>query len=383
MGEEFVYLDNAATTWPKPEAVYEAVNECMRQVGANPGRASHAMSIKAERILQDTRSLLARFFNAPSPEHVVFTFNCTDSLNIALKGLLRAGNRAVTGPYEHNSVTRPLSRLACEGVQVSVARGTETLRVDMDHFRSLCLQGVDVAVVSHASNVTGCVQPVVEMAEAVHAHGGLFVLDAAQTAGTIEIDMAKLGVDVLAAPGHKGLYGPMGVGVLIVGRNVEIGPFREGGTGFRSEDVFQPRDLPWSLEAGTPNLPGIAGLAAGVRYVQSEGLDSISAREAGLARVLCEGLREIPGVKVFRDPGEPRNGIVSFTMDSYDVALAGAMLDEVFHVGVRAGRHCSPAAHKAIGTFPGGTVRASFGYFNQPEHVERLLSAVRELPLIR
>ncbi len=270
MGEEFVYLDNAATTWPKPEAVYEAVNECMRQVGANPGRASHAMSIKAERILQDTRSLLARFFNAPSPEHVVFTFNCTDSLNIALKGLLRAGNRAVTGPYEHNSVTRPLSRLACEGVQVSVARGTETLRVDMDHFRSLCLQGVDVAVVSHASNVTGCVQPVVEMAEAVHAHGGLFVLDAAQTAGTIEIDMAKLGVDVLAAPGHKGLYGPMGVGVLIVGRNVEIGPFREGGTGFRSEDVFQPRDLPWSLEAGTPNLPGIAGLAAGVRYVQSD-----------------------------------------------------------------------------------------------------------------
>lgn len=382
MDEEFVYLDNAATTWPKPEAVYEAVNECMRQAGANPGRSSHRMSVRAERILEETRLLLARFFNAPSPKHVVFTLNCTDSLNIALKGLLRAGERVVTGPYEHNSVMRPLRHLEREGVLVSVARGTETLRVDMDHFRELCLQGVDVAVVSHASNVTGCTQPVAEMAKVAHQSGGILVLDAAQTAGTTKIDMAKLGVDVLAAPGHKGLFGPMGVGILILGRDVEINPFREGGTGFKSEDVFQPRDLLWSLEAGTPNLPGIAGLGAGIRFIQSVGVASISAKEAELALALCEGLRTIPGVKVFCDPAKPESGIVSFTIDSCDTALAGVLLDEAFQMGVRAGRHCSPATHKALGTLPGGTVRASFGYFNEPGHVERLLAAVRQLSTI-
>ncbi|HHY46438.1 MAG TPA: aminotransferase class V-fold PLP-dependent enzyme [Firmicutes bacterium] len=378
MDRKFVYLDNAATTWPKPDVVYEAINECVRRLGANPGRSSHRMSIQAEQLVQEARLLLAKFFNAPSPDHVIFTLNCTDSLNIALKGLLRAGKKAITGPYEHNSVMRPLRRLQSAGVSVSVARGTEGLRVDMDHFRELCLQGVDVAVVSHASNVTGCIQPIAEMAEVVHQNGGILVLDAAQTAGTTEIDMMKLGVDVLAAPGHKGLLGPMGVGILIVGPGLEIDPFREGGTGFRSEDDFQPRDLPWGLEAGTPNLPGIAGLAAGIRFIQSVGIDSISAREAELSRALCEGLRNIHGVRVFC-PVEPQNGIVSFTIDSYDVALAGAILDQAFGIGVRAGLHCAPATHRAIGTFPNGTLRASFGYFNHFGHVERLLSAVRQL----
>lgn len=378
MNDEFIYLDNAATTWPKPDAVYEAINECLRHLGANPGRSSHRMSVQAERVVEETRLLVARFFNAPSPNHVIFTLNCTDSLNIALKGLLRAGKKAVTGPYEHNSVMRPLRRLHKAGVSVSVARGTEGFRIDMDHFRELCFQGVDVAVVSHASNVTGCIQPIGEMAEVVHQNGGILVLDAAQTAGTTEIDMMKLGLDVLAAPGHKGLLGPMGVGILIIGPGLEIAPFREGGTGFRSEDDFQPHDLPWGLEAGTPNLPGIAGLGAGIRFIQSVGIDSISAREAELSRALCEGLRNTHGVRVFC-PVEPQNGIVSFTIDSYDVALAGAILDEAFGIGVRAGLHCAPATHKAIGTFPNGTLRASFGYFNHFGHVERLLSAVRRL----
>lgn len=382
MDDEFLYLDNAATTWPKPEAVYEAMDECLRRVGANPGRSSHRMSADAERIVEETRLLVARLFNAPSPAHVVFTLNCTDSLNIALKGLLSAGKRVVTGPYEHNSVMRPLGHLEREGVRVSIARGTETFRVDMDHFVDLCARGVDVAVVSHASNVTGCIQPIAEMARAVHENGGLIVLDAAQTAGTTPIDMAGLGVDVLAAPGHKGLLGPMGVGVLIVGRDVEIRPFREGGTGFRSEEALQPRDLPWSLEAGTPNLPGIAGLAAGIRFIQSVGIDSVAAKEKALARALCEGLAGIPGARVFAGPAESQTGVVSFTVDSVDVHLAAAILDEAFHIGVRAGLHCSPAAHKAIGTFPSGTLRASFGYFNEPEHVQRLLSAVRELRLM-
>jgi cysteine desulfurase family protein len=379
--EDFVYLDNAATSWPKPDSVYVAINECLREFGANPGRSSHRLSILAEQAIEDARVLLARFFNAPSPNHVLFTLNCTDSLNIALKGLIKPGMKVVTTPYEHNSVMRPLRRLQESGVKVEVARGTANYKVDLDHFRELCARGVDVAVVSHASNVTGCLQPVREMAMAVHEAGGILVLDAAQSAGTVNIDMERLGIDVLAAPGHKGLMGPMGVGVLVVGEGVKISPFREGGTGFRSEDDLHPESLPWGLEAGTPNLPGIAGLAAGVRFIQSVGIEAIAAKEAHLARTLVEGLKNIPAVKLYCPPEGPESGIVSFTITGQDVAVLGTVLDQAFGIGLRAGLHCSPSAHRAIGTFPEGTLRASIGYFNSAGDVERLLAALRQICL--
>ncbi|NPV72005.1 MAG: aminotransferase class V-fold PLP-dependent enzyme [Firmicutes bacterium] len=379
MREEFVYLDNAATSWPKPGAVYAAINACMQHAGANPGRSSHRMSVRAERVMDETRLLAARLFNAPGPSHVVFTLNCTDSLNIALKGLVREGSRVVTGPYEHNSVVRPLRSLEREGAVVRVARAAPGSGVDMDDFEDLCREGVDVAVISHASNVTGRVEPVAELAGIVHRNGGLLVVDAAQTAGTLEIDLVSSGIDVLAAPGHKGLMGPMGVGLLVFGRDLDLRPWREGGTGFRSEDEEQPGSLPWRLEAGTPNLPGIAGLGAGIRFVESEGIRSIAEKESSLARELTRGLAEIPGVRLYSDPEFTQSGIVSFTIDSLDVSMAGVMLDEASGIGVRAGLHCAPAAHRSLGTFPGGTLRASFGYFNNNDHVERLLAAVRQL----
>ena len=378
MTRSVIYLDNAATTWPKPEAVYRAVDAAMREHGANPGRGSYRMSVDAQRIVDEARQAICHLFNAPDPARVIFTLNCTDALCIALKGLIKAGDRVVTGPYEHNSVVRPLSSLRRSGTQVAVARSTKTFGIDLDHFRELCRDRVDYVVLSHVSNVTGSVSPVKEIAEMTHQRGGLLILDAAQSAGDLDIDMQALGVDVLAAPGHKGLYGPMGTGVLVLSAPLPVKPLREGGTGFKSENPEQPEEYPWRLEAGTLNLPGIAGLAAGVRFVESVGVSTIAEHEAKLARALAKELRKIDGVTVFCEP-VPRTGVVSFRLETGDVALAGTMLDEAFGIAVRTGLHCAPATHNAIGTFPEGTVRVSFGQFNTQDHVDALVAAIPPL----
>lgn len=378
MSKGTIYLDNAATTWPKPEEVYRAVDTAMRKHGANPGRGSYRMSVDAQRMVDDTRQEVCRLFNAPALERVIFTLNCTDALNIVLKGLIKAGDRVVTGPYEHNSVTRPLNALRRCGAQVAVAKSTKTYGIDLDHFREVCRERVDYVVLSHASNVTGCVSPVKEIAEITHERGGLLILDTAQSAGDLEIDMQGLGIDILAAAGHKGLFGPMGTGVLVLSAPLPVRPFREGGTGFKSESPEQPDEFPWRLEAGTLNLPGIAGLAAGVRFVKSIGVNAIAEHEASLARVLADGLRQIDGVSVFCDPA-PRTGVVSFRLDAADVAVTGTILDEAFGIAVRTGLHCSPAAHHAIGTFPEGTVRVSFGQFNTRGDVDALVIAIRQI----
>jgi cysteine desulfurase family protein len=378
VSQRAIYLDNAATTWPKPEEVYRAVDTAMREHGANPGRGSYRMSVDAQRLVEETRQQVCRLFNAAAPERVIFTLNCTDSLCMALKGLIKPGDRVVTGPFEHNSVARPLHALSQCGAQVAVAKSTGTFGVDLDHFRALCRERVDYVVVSHVSNVTGCVAPVKEIAAITHERGGVLILDAAQSAGDLEIDMQDWGVDVLAAPGHKGLYGPMGTGVLVLTAPLPVLPLREGGTGFQSESPEQPAEYPWRLEAGTINLPGIAGLSAGLRYVGSVGVSAIAQHEASLARMLAEELRRIEGVRVFCDP-QPETGVVSFRLDTTDVALTGTILDESFGIAVRTGLHCAPSAHHAIGTFPGGTVRVSFGNFNTSGDVDALVAAVRAI----
>ncbi|MDP2859284.1 MAG: aminotransferase class V-fold PLP-dependent enzyme [Bacillota bacterium] len=371
-----VYLDNAATTWPKPDAVYTAIDECLRREAANPGRSSHRMSVAAQKVLDDARLLTMRLFNAPSPHNVVFTLNCTDSLNIAIKGLARPRSRIAVGPYEHNSVARPLVRLERNGVVLLRARGTDGFLVDLDHLEDLCRDGVDLAVISHVSNVTGRVQPVKDIADIVHRSGGLLLLDAAQSAGVLSIDMHQMGIDMLAAPGHKSLYGPMGVGLLVMADNVSILPLREGGTGYRSEDDEHPSDLPWALEAGTPNLPGIAGLVAGIRFIGSVGLERISSHEVELASRLTKGLSEIPGVHPYCGTPRPETGLVSFTIGGIDSAVASVILDQKFGIALRAGLHCAPWAHRALGTLECGTLRASIGWYNTLEHIDCLISAV-------
>lgn len=377
MSESFIYIDNACTTWPKPPAVYTAVAEAMK-MGANPGRASHRMSRQADLVVAAARQELCRMFNALSPSHVIFTLNCTDSLNMALKGILKPGRRVIAGPYEHNSVLRPLRSLQRSGVDVAIARGDGRFGIDIRHFESLCRQGVNVAVLSHASNVTGAVLPVRQLAESVHRRGGLVIVDAAQTAGVLPVDMKEMGIDVLAVPGHKGLMGPMGAGVLLLGGEIPVLPFREGGTGFKSEGEDQPREFPWRLESGTPNYPGIAGLLEGARFIKQEGMPEIARHEAALAGALAAGLREIDGVRLLCCP-EPQTGVVSFLLDGIGTGEVAKALDQVYNIGIRAGLHCSPLAHRTLETYPKGTLRASFGYFNEYSHVERLIAAVREI----
>jgi len=374
-----VYLDNAATSWPKPEPVYAVVSSTMREHGGNPGRATHRLSVAAEKLVDDARLDVCRVFNAPSAERVVFTLNCTDALNLALKGLVKPGDRVVTGPLEHNSVARPLRSLAAVGATVAQCKATAGGGVDLDHFRHMCRQGVDYVVTQHVSNVTGYVTPVRDIAAIAHEAGAVLVLDAAQSAGTIPVDMAGLGVDVLAAPGHKALCGPAGTGVLILSAELPIAPFREGGSGIDSERDEHPSRYPWRLEGGTCNVPGIAGLGAGIRFIESAGIGEIGAREAALARTLLEGLRGIDCVRVYGSPDPPQTGVVSFRIEGFDVALTGVVLDQRYGIAVRAGLHCAPCAHRAIGTFPEGTVRASLGPFNGEADVAALVCAVREI----
>lgn len=377
--EDFIYLDNASTTWPKPEGVYQAVAEAMRKLGANPGRASHRMAREAEQMVETARQEIAAFIHASDPARVIFTLNCTDSLNITLKGLVKPGSRVVIGPYEHNSVTRPLFRLQRSGAILTVVRGTADFGIDLDHLKELCSYGVDVGVFAHASNVTGAILPIRQIAEIVHKHGGIMVIDAAQTAGAVPIDIPQLGCDIVVASGHKGFLGTMGVGVLVLGSDLPVAPFREGGTGFKSELDEMPDELPWRLEAGTPNVPGIAGLLAGLRFIQSVGVDKIGQHESRLAASLAVGLKTIAGVRVLSNPGQPLTGVVSFTFGRPDVVQTGYTFDQVYGIGLRAGLHCSPTAHRALGTWPWGALRASFGYFNDDSHVQRLLAAVAEM----
>jgi cysteine desulfurase family protein len=377
--DRVIYLDNAATSWPKPEPVYHAVQTAMRSQAGNPGRAAHRLSVAAAKLVEDARQDVCRLFNAPIAERVVFTLNCTDALNLVLKGLVKPGDRVITGPFEHNSVTRPLHSLAAAGARVVQCRATPGGSVDLDHFRDLCREGVDHVVTQHVSNVTGYVAPVRDIAAMAHEHGALFILDAAQSAGAIEIDMVDLGIDALAAPGHKALCGPMGTGVLVLAAELPVAPFREGGSGVDSESERHPLRYPWRLEGGTCNVPGIAGLAAGVRFLESEGIGAIGKREAALARTLVEELRAMHNVRVFGLAAAPETGVVSFRIDGLDVALTGAMLDESYGLAVRTGLHCAPCAHRAIGTFPEGTVRASLGPFNTEADVAALVYAVREI----
>ncbi|HTO46093.1 MAG TPA: aminotransferase class V-fold PLP-dependent enzyme [Burkholderiales bacterium] len=379
MSAPVVYLDNAATTWPKPEPVYAAMDAAMREHGGNPGRASHRLSVAAQKLVEDARQDVRRVFNAPSAERVVFTLNCTDALCLALKGLIKPGDRVVTGPFEHNSVARPLHSLRRAGAAVTQCQATSGASIDLDHFRDLCRQGVDYVVMSHVSNVTGCMTPVGEIAAIAHERGASFILDAAQSAGSVEIDMVRLGIDALAAPGHKGLCGPMGTGVLVLSANLPVAPFREGGSGIDSASEEHPQRYPWRLEGGTLNVPGIAGLGAGVRFIECAGIRAVGEREAALARALVGGLTPIDGVRIFGSAARPETGVVSFRIDGVDVALTGAILDESYGIAVRTGLHCAPAAHRAIGSFPEGTVRVSLGPFNSEADVAALVSAVRDI----
>ncbi len=378
-----IYLDNAATSWPKPPGVIEAMTAFMAEVGANPGRSGHRLAVEAGRLVYSTREAVADLFGAPDPLRVVFGQNVTEALNLALRGVLRPGNHVVTSSMEHNSVMRPLRALQRQGVEVSVVGcSPEGVLLPADVEAALRPNTAMIAL-THASNVVGTLLPIDEVGLLARRRGVPLLVDAAQTAGAYPLDMQALHIDLLAFTGHKALLGPMGTGGLIVAPEFDakrITPLKRGGTGSRSDLEEQPDFLPDACESGTLNVPGLAGLRAGVRWVLARGVEEIRRHEVRLAQRLIDGLASISGVTVYgtRD-AERQAATVSFNVAGLEPSEVGLRLDDEHGVLCRVGLHCAPAAHRTMGTFPRGTVRFGLGAMNTSEDVDAALAAVEAL----
>ncbi len=377
-----IYLDNAATSFPKPEAVYQALDAFARRSLANPGRAGHKMALAAERALDDCRHLLNQFFRGKEPERWVFTLNGTDALNLAFKGALDDGDHVVTTDLEHNSVSRPLRAMELAGrITLTRLRADEGGTIDPDAVRRAITPKTRLVALTHASNVLGTVQPVAEVGRITRERDVLLLVDAAQTAGVLPIDVQAMHIDLLAFPGHKSLLGPTGTGALYVRPGVAVRAWREGGTGGDSSSETQPKEFPYFLEGGTPNVLGVAGLAAGVRYVQERGLEAIHAHEVGLVERLWRKLDEL-GYPVLGHRDQARRvGTVSFLHPAIAAPELGGILDEAFDIAVRPGLHCAPYIHRSRGSFPDGAVRVSPGAFNTEQDIDALAAALAEIAL--
>ena len=381
---ERIYFDQAATSWPKPEAVYQAVDRYQRTVGASAGRGAYAEAQEAERAVAAARRAVAALLGVDDARRVVFTLNGTDSLNVAIHGALAAGGHVVTTLAEHNSVLRPLRCLEETG-RVAVTRvGTgPTGIVDADDIRRALTADTRLIVMTHASNVTGALQPAAEVGRLARQAGALFLLDAAQTLGELPIDVEQLGVDLLAAPGHKGLLGPLGTGVLYIRHGIEerVASLRQGGTGSRSDEDRQPDVLPDKYESGNLNVPGIVGLGAGVAWLAERGIERVRREGLALLGRLLGKLAEVRGVKLYGpDKPEQRVPVVSLTLTGIDSQELAAVLDSAYRVQARAGLHCAAWMHRQLGTlFTGGTLRLSLGAMNTPEQVDRVAEVIGEV----
>lgn len=378
-----IYIDNAATSWPKPPEVLKAMTDVLRRAGGNPGRSGHLLSIEAAREMYETRELIASFFHIGNPLRVIFASNVTHAINIALAGLLKPGDHVVTSSIEHNAVMRPLRNLEERGINLRIVPCACDGSLNIEDVARVVDSRTCLVVINHGSNVVGTISPVADVASIAHQAGALLLVDAAQTAGAIPIDVQKTGIDLLAFTGHKGLQGPPGIGGLIIGDNVDVSqiePLMRGGTGSQSELEKQPEDLPDKFESGTPNIVGIAGLRAGINWIMNKGIETIREKEKELTRVLIDGLYNLPHVKVYGplDP-DKSTAVVSITVDSKQVSEIGLRLDEEFGILSRVGLHCAPAAHKTIGTFPEGTVRLAPGVFTTRDDIFAVIAAIGKL----
>ncbi|MFW6136068.1 MAG: aminotransferase class V-fold PLP-dependent enzyme [Chloroflexota bacterium] len=378
-----IYFDNAATSWPKPPGVAEAMVHFLEQVGANPGRAAHRRAIDSGRIVYDARERVAELFNAPDPLRVVFGANVTEALNLALRGILRSGDHVITSSMEHNSVMRPLRQLEQHGVELTVVDCSLEGFLDPADAEAAIRPNTVMIALNHASNVVGTLLPVGTVGRIARGHGVLLLVDAAQTGGAYPVDVQADRIDLLGFTGHKSLYGPMGTGGLIIGKRVEVHrlrPLTRGGTGSNSELEEQPGFLPDMCESGTPNVVGLAGLRAGVGWVLERDVEEVRAHEAAMTDRLIRGLRAIDGVTVYGGlEAERQTATVSFNIAGMAPSAVGLRLDEEYGIMCRVGLHCAPAAHRTIGTFPDGTVRFGLSALNSLEEVEEAVDAVRRL----
>ncbi|MBR2894083.1 MAG: aminotransferase class V-fold PLP-dependent enzyme [Oscillospiraceae bacterium] len=375
-----IYLDNAATTLKKPQCVIDAVCAAMGSMG-NASRGAHGGSLHASRMVYETREKLARLFGCKRADHVVFTSNSTESLNIAIRGAISAGSHVISTDLEHNSVLRPLHLMAAEqGVKLSFVPADRRGCVKISDFEQLIQEDTSAIVCTHASNLTGNVIDLAAVGEIAKRHNLLFIVDASQSAGAMEIDMEKMGIDILCFTGHKGLMAPQGVGGLCVREGVEVRPLKVGGSGIQSYSMEHPTEMPTRLEAGTLNSHGIAGLYAALDYLFEVGVEEIEKKERALMRRFYDGVVNVPGVTVYGDfETEKRGAVVTLNIGDYDSGVVSDELSEVYDIATRAGAHCAPRMHQALGTVEQGAVRFSFSWFTTEEEVDAAIHAVREM----
>ena len=379
--DEMIYLDNAATTRIKPQQVIDAVVTAMSTMG-NAARGAHGSSLDASRAVYNTRYKLAKLFGCKRPDHVVFTCNSTEALNIAISGIMNPGDHVITTMMEHNSVLRPLYRLESEGkVELSFVSADLQGRPCMAEFESLIRPNTRAIVCTHASNLTGEIVDLVEVGRIAKEHNLLLIVDASQTAGCVPIDMEAMNIDVLCFTGHKGIYGPQGTGGLCIREGVEIRPFKVGGSGIHSYMKVQPEEYPTRLEAGTLNSHGLMGLSAALDFLEETGVDTIAEKEHQLMMRFYNAVSVLPGVKVYGDfsEGHNRTAVVTLNIGDYDSGEIADQLSECYDIATRAGAHCAPLMHTALGTVEQGAVRFSFSWFTTEEEVDAAIAALTEM----
>lgn len=390
--EQMIYLDNAATTFPKPDIVHETVFNFYKQYGVNPGRTGCDVAIIAGNMIHDTRVKFSNFFNkslvdagkTKDPNRMIFTMNATMSLNLIVLGLIKPGDHVVTTKVEHNSVIRPVNHKVREGAEATYVAPDGEGYVDPEDIRKAIKGNTKLVIVNHASNVIGVVQDLAAIGKVCKEEGVPFAVDTAQTAGVLPIDMAACNISFLAFTGHKGLFGPTGTGGLCVADDAEIGHVFAGGTGVKSAYPYHLEEYPYRLEAGTQNLAGIAGLSAGLDWVQEKGVENIHKHEMTLFAILQEGLSDIKGVHIWGTKKlDNRVATMSITMDNYDPSDIGTMLDVEYEIQTRTGLQCAPLIHEYLGTTPRGTDRFSVGPFNTREHIDTAIKAVAEISATR
>ncbi|GIP00887.1 cysteine desulfurase [Paenibacillus lautus] len=379
--DPIVYLDHAATSWPKPPEVFEAMRKAMEEEAANPGRGSHRMAVKASRVLYGTRKTLADLFGVKNPNDIALTSNTTEALNLAIKGYLREGDHVIATMIEHNSVRRPLEYLKrTRGIQVDYIPVDEEGQLDVQLMEGTFRSNTRLVVCSHSSNLLGSIIPLVEIGELVKRKGAVLLVDAAQSAGMLDIHVEEMHVGMLAFPGHKGLLGPQGTGGLYISPDIDLEPLLHGGTGSQSEAIEQPTVRPDRYEAGTPNTIGYAGLQAGVKKVLEWTTQHIYRHEWELTQYMMEGLQEVGGLRILGPAlGQARTGIVAFVSERYSASELAFRLDREYGIAVRAGYHCTPLAHMASGTEQTGAIRASVGISTSRDEVEFMRKAIAEI----
>lgn len=371
-----IYLDNAATSFPKPSEVYEEVLNCIKNYGANPGRCSHDMAVKSALKIMETRVGICELFSIPSPLNLIFTSNATEALNIAIKGALKRGDHVISTVIEHNSVLRPLHSLSKSGVEITLVGVDKAGYVNSNDIKKEIKENTKIIIINHASNVLGSIQDIEGIGKFSKENGIVFMVDASQSAGVIPIDVENAHIDLLAFSGHKGLLGPQGTGGLFIREGIKLKNFKEGGTGSNSHFMVQPDFIPDQFESGTLNTPGIAGLCEGIKFIKRIGIDNIQKCEEELLSHILEELKKLSYVKIYGNNSiKQRSAVLSFNIDGIDASTVGEQLNE-YGIAVRTGYHCAPLIHEVIGTEYAGTVRVSPGYFNTFEDIEKLVKAI-------